>query len=129
MPPSTLLIDLEDTGHNRQAKYELKGLFPDVKVTDLFGTPKPERLIKKVLELATNSGDLVLDSFAGSGTTGAVAHKMNRQWIGIEMGEHAKTHCAVRLQKVIDGEQGGISKDVNWAITPDFWRTKSKPPP
>jgi adenine-specific DNA-methyltransferase len=75
---------------------------------------KPERLIHRILTLATNEGDLVLDSFLGSGTTAAVAHKMNRRWIGIEMGEHAKTHCAARLQKVIDGEQGGISKAVDW---------------
>jgi len=66
------------------------------------------------LTLATNPGDLVLDSFLGSGTTAAVAHKMNRRYIGIELGEHAKTHCAVRLKKVIEGEQGGISKSVNW---------------
>ncbi len=75
---------------------------------------KPEKLIHRILTLATNENDLILDSFLGSGTTAAVAHKMNRRWIGIEMGEHAKTHCAVRLQKVIDGEQGGISKEVQW---------------
>ena len=76
---------------------------------------KPEALIKKVLELATNPGDLVLDSFAGSGTTGAVAHKMGRRWIMVELGEHCHTHIIPRLQKVIDGEdQGGISKAVNW---------------
>jgi adenine-specific DNA-methyltransferase len=75
---------------------------------------KPERLIRRIFQLTTNEGDLVLDSFLGSGTTAAVAHKMNRRYIGIEMGEHAKTHCALRLQKVIEGEQGGISKDVAW---------------
>jgi len=75
---------------------------------------KPERLIQRILTIATNPGDLVLDSFLGSGTTCAVAQKMNRRWIGIEMGDHAKTHCAVRLRKVIDGEQGGISKAVGW---------------
>jgi len=75
---------------------------------------KPEAQIARVLEMATNPGDLVLDSFLGSGTTCAVAQKMGRRWIGIEMGEHAKTHCAVRLKKVIDGEQGGISKAVGW---------------
>lgn len=64
--------------------------------------------------LATNPSDLVLDSFLGSGTTAAVAHKMNRRYIGIELGDHAQTHCAVRLKKVIDGEQGGISEAVNW---------------
>jgi len=67
-----------------------------------------------VLELATNPGDLVLDSFLGSGTTCAVAHKMGRRYIGIELGEHARTHCALRLRKVIEGEQGGISRAVNW---------------
>ena len=75
---------------------------------------KPEAQVKRVLEMATNENDLVLDSFLGSGTTAAVAHKMNRRYIGIEMGEHAKTHCVERLKKVVDGEQGGISKSVNW---------------
>lgn len=75
---------------------------------------KPERLIRRCLQLATKPGDLVLDSFLGSGTTAAVAHKMGRRWIGIEMGEHAVTHCAPRLKKVIEGEQGGISKAVGW---------------
>lgn len=81
---------------------------------DSFGTPKPERLIQRILHIATNPGDLVLDSFLGSGTTAAVAHKMGRRWIGIEMGEHARTHCQPRLAKVIDGEQGGISESVGW---------------
>ena len=75
---------------------------------------KPEALIKRIFELFTNPGDLVLDSFLGSGTTAAVAHKMGRRYIGVEMGEHAVTHCVPRLQKVIDGEQGGISKSVGW---------------
>jgi adenine-specific DNA-methyltransferase len=77
---------------------------------------KPEALIKRCIELATNPGDLVLDSFGGSGTTGAVAHKMGRRWIMVELGEHAKTHIVPRLKKVIDGEDGGgITKAVNWA--------------
>jgi len=75
---------------------------------------KPEQLIRRILDLASNLGDLVLDSFLGSGTTAAVAHKMGRRWIGIEMGEHARTHCQPRLAKVIDGEQGGVSKAVGW---------------
>lgn len=75
---------------------------------------KPEHLIKRVLELSTNPGDLVLDSFLGSGTTAAVAHKMGRRWIGVEFGEQAYTHCKVRLDQVVDGEQSGISKAVNW---------------
>lgn len=114
LPPSSLWIDLEDTGHNRQAKYELKKLFPDEKVTDLFSTPKPEKLVQKIFMLASDEGDLVLDSFLGSGTTSAVAHKMKRRHIGIEMGEHAATHCQPRIQKVVDGEQGGVSETQNW---------------
>lgn len=76
---------------------------------------KPERLIRRILDLVTNPGDLVLDSFLGSGTTAAVAHKMGRRWIGVELGDHCYTHCKVRLDKVIDGEdQGGITKAVGW---------------
>ena len=75
---------------------------------------KPERLIRRCLQLTTRPGDIVLDSFLGSGTTAAVAHKMGRRYIGIEMGEHSVTHCAPRLTKVIEGEQGGISKSVGW---------------
>ena len=115
LSPSTLWGDIEDTGHNRQAKYELKKLFPEFQTSDLFGTPKPERLIKKILMISTNPGDLVLDSFAGSGTTGAVAHKMRRRWIMVEIGDHCHTHIVPRLKKVINGEdQGGISKAVQW---------------
>jgi len=108
--PSTTVWLHDEVGHNDESKKEIRALFGE----DLFDTPKPERLLERVLTLATNPGDLVLDSFLGSGTTAAVAHKMNRRYIGIELGEHAKTHCAVRLQKVIAGEQGGISKSVNW---------------
>lgn len=80
-----------------------------------FGTPKPELLLQRVLHIATNPGDLVLDSFLGSGTTAAVAHKMGRRWIGIELGEHCYTHCIPRLQKVIKGEDlGGITKAIDW---------------
>lgn len=75
---------------------------------------KPEQLVRQVIEMTTNPGDLVLDSFLGSGTTAAVAHKMGRRYIGIELGDHCYTHCKPRLDKVIDGEQGGISKAVNW---------------
>jgi adenine-specific DNA-methyltransferase len=81
---------------------------------DPFDYPKPEKLVYTFIESITNPGDLVLDSFLGSGTTAAVAHKMGRRWIGIELGEHAKTHCYPRLKQVVDGEQGGISKAVNW---------------
>ena len=100
-----------DVGTNGQAKSEVVRLFPG---ETPFSTPKPERLLQRIIHIATNPGDLVLDSFLGSGTTAAVAHKMGRRWIGIEMGEHAATHCLPRLQKVIDGEQGGISTAVNW---------------
>lgn len=108
--PATTLWTYDEVGHNDESKKESKILF-DI---DLFGTPKPERLIQRIIHLATNPNDLILDSFLGSGTTTAVAHKMGRRYIGIEMGEHAVTHCVPRLQKVIEGEQGGISKDVNW---------------
>ena len=101
----------EDVGHNQEAKKEVNFLFGSL---NPFDTPKPERLLQRILHIATNPGDLVLDSFLGSGTTAAVAHKMGRRWIGIEMGEHATTHCTPRLQKVIDGEQGGISAAVGW---------------
>lgn len=76
---------------------------------------KPEQLLKRIIDISTNPGDLVLDSFGGSGTTGAVAHKMGRRWIMIELGEHCQTHIVPRLKRVIDGEdQGGISKTVGW---------------
>jgi adenine-specific DNA-methyltransferase len=71
--------------------------------------------MQRILQIATNPNDLILDSFLGSGTTAAVAHKMGRRWIGIEMGEHAATHCLPRLEKVVAGEQGGISAAVGWA--------------
>lgn len=79
-----------------------------------FPYPKPEDLISDIITIGTSENDIVLDSFLGSGTTAAVAHKMGRRWIGVELGDHAYTHCAVRMQKVIDGEQGGISKAQNW---------------
>lgn len=110
--PATTWWDYQNFGHNDEAKREAKALTDGA---DIFGTPKPERLISKVLELATNTGDLVLDSFAGSGTTGAVAHKMGRRWIMVELGGHCHTHVIPRLQKVIDGEdKGGITESVNW---------------
>lgn len=100
-----------EVGHNQDAKKEVKVF----NLKDVFATPKPEKLIQRIITLASNEGDIILDSFLGSGTTAAVAHKMNRKWIGIELGDHCYTHCITRLQKVIDGtDQGGISKDVNW---------------
>lgn len=110
MTPLTIWI-YEEVGHNQDAKKEVK----QFNAEDVFDTPKPERLIERVLTLGSNKGDLVLDSFLGSGTTAAVAQKMGRKYIGIEMGEHAITHCAPRLKQVIDGtDQGGISKTTNW---------------
>lgn len=100
----------EDVGTTREATSEQKVLFPPV---EIFSTPKPERLIQRVLMIASNPGDLILDSFAGSGTTGAVAHKMGRRWIMVELGEHCHTHIIPRMKKVIDGtDQGGISEAV-----------------
>ena len=99
-----------DVGSTQTAMNEQKELF-----TLPFSTPKPEGLLERIIHIATDKGDLILDSFAGSGTTGAVAHKMGRRWIMIELGEHCHTHIIPRLKKVIDGEdQGGISKAVNW---------------
>ena len=100
----------DEAGHTQDAKKEIVSLFGG----DVFGTPKPEKLIQRVLEIGSAPGELVLDSFLGSGTTAAVAHKMGRQWIGIEMGDHARTHCQPRLAKVVDGEQGGVSVDLGW---------------
>ena len=100
-----------EVGDNQEAKQEALALNDE----SVFSTPKPERLIERVLTLSTNPGDLVLDSFAGSGTTGAVAHKMGRRWIMVELGEHCHTHIIPRLKRVIDGEDpGGITKAVNW---------------
>lgn len=103
----------DEVGHNQEAKKETASLLDD-DGTELFSTPKPERLLQRVMQIATVPGDLILDSFLGSGTTAAVAHKMGRRYIGIEMGEHARTHCIPRLKKVIAGEQGGISQAVGW---------------
>jgi adenine-specific DNA-methyltransferase len=100
-----------EVGHNQEAKKEINALFG----TESFDTPKPERLIHRILSLATNPGDLVLDSFAGSGTTGAVAHKMGRRWIMVELGEHCHTHIVPRLQKVIGGQDpGGVTQTTSW---------------
>jgi adenine-specific DNA-methyltransferase len=99
-------------GSTRNASAEMKGIFEGSKS---FDTPKPEKLIQRIFDLATNPGDLVLDSFLGSGTTAAVAHKMGRRWIGIELGDHCATHCLPRLKKVVDGaDPGGITASVGW---------------
>src|SRR5699024_6195059 len=114
LPPSTLWTNLNTTGHTRKAKYELKKLFPETPVTSLFSTPKPEHLIKHIIDITTKNGDLILDFFMGSSTTQAVAHKMNRRYIGIEQMDYINTVSVPRLQKVIEGEQGGVSEDVEW---------------
>jgi adenine-specific DNA-methyltransferase len=109
-PPATFWPN-EEVGHNHEAKLEAR-IFNSENV---FDTPKPERLLKRVLEIATKPNDLVLDSFAGSGTTGAVAHKMGRRWIMVELGEHCHTHIVPRLKKVIDGDDaGGVTEAVGW---------------
>lgn len=100
-----------DVGENRTAAQEVKRFNP----TDPFPTPKPEKLLQRIISLSTKPGDLVLDSFAGSGTTGAVAHKMGRHWIMVELGNHSYTHILPRMQKIISGEdEGGITKAVGW---------------
>ncbi|MEM7130283.1 MAG: site-specific DNA-methyltransferase [Chloroflexota bacterium] len=97
---------------NQHTSSEMEKLFGE---KASFETPKPEALLEKLIHIATNPGDLVLDSFAGSGTTGAVAHKMGRRWIMVELGDHCHTHIIPRLQKVIDGDDpGGITKAVDW---------------
>ena len=109
--PWTLWMNKE-VGHNQEAKKENNALFGS---SNAFDTPKPERLIERIIHIASNPGDLVLDSFLGSGTTAAVAQKMGRRWIGVEMGNHAYTHCKVRMDKVIAGQDpGGITKAQNW---------------
>ncbi|MBR5114471.1 MAG: site-specific DNA-methyltransferase [Oscillospiraceae bacterium] len=122
LPPSTLWdiceeplwVDIEETGHTRQAKYEQKKLYPGVTTSDLFKTPKPERVIKKILDISTVEGDIVLDFFGGSGTTAAVAHKMSRRYILCEQMDYIQTFIIKRLEKVIRGENGGISTEVDW---------------
>ncbi|HFI0640864.1 TPA: DNA methyltransferase [Streptococcus suis] len=102
----------QEVGHNQDAKKEIKSLFDGQAA---FGTPKPEKLIQRVLQIGSNENDLVLDFFMGSATTQSVAHKMNRQYIGIEQMDYIETVSVERLKKVIAGEKGGISKDVNWS--------------
>jgi adenine-specific DNA-methyltransferase len=108
--PETIWMSTE-VGTTREASAEVRTVLE----SDGFDTPKPERLLQRVLLLATKAGDLVLDSFAGSGTTGAVAHKMGRRWIMVELGAHCETHIVPRLRKVIDGiDQGGITEVTGW---------------
>jgi adenine-specific DNA-methyltransferase len=105
------LWSAEEVGTNDHAKKHLLELFPH---HPLFDTPKPEALIQRILSIASDPDDIVLDAYLGSGTTAAVAHKMGRRYLGIESGDHAATHCAERVRKVIVGEQGGISRDIGW---------------
>jgi len=108
--PQTLWF-FEDVGHTQDAKKEALAFNSE----NVFATPKPERLMSRIIQIASNPGDLVLDSFAGSGTTGAVAHKMGRRWIMVELGEHCHTHIVPRLQKVIDGrDAGGVTQAIDW---------------
>ncbi len=114
----------KDVGTTTSAKKHLLALF---KQKSLFDTPKPEQLIYRVLQISTNPGDLVVDPYLGSGTTAAVAHKMGRTYIGIENGDHIKSHCVDRLKQVIDGEPGGVSEITGWNGGGgfDFYRLKS----
>jgi adenine-specific DNA-methyltransferase len=101
----------DEVGHTDEAKKESMVLFGP----SAFPTPKPERLLSRIIEIATSPGDIVLDSFAGSGTTGAVAHKMGRRWVMIELGEHCQTHIIPRMKKIIDGaDAGGVTETVGW---------------
>lgn len=101
-----------EVGHNQESKKEINALFQS---ENKFDTPKPERLLRRVIQIASIPGDWVLDSFAGSGTTGAVAHKMGRRWIMVELGEHCHSHIIPRLKKVVDGDDpGGVTEATNW---------------
>lgn len=103
----------EEAGNTQEAKKEVLAAVPSD--AEVFATPKPEKLLQRILAISTKEGDWVLDSFAGSGTTGAVAHKMGRKWIMCELGEHCHTHIIPRMRKVIDGKDpGGITEAVNW---------------
>ncbi|OOC23527.1 methylase [Helicobacter pylori] len=104
---SSTFWDGSEVGYNLNGDAEIKQLFDGNKV---FNNPKPEALISRILEISTQENDLVLDFFAGSGTTCAVAHKMKRRYIGIEQMDYIETITKERLKKVIEGEQGGISK-------------------
>jgi len=103
----------DEVGHTQEAKQEVMAVVPPD--ADVFQTPKPERLVQRILQISTQPGDLVLDSFAGTGTTGATAMKMGRRWIMVELGDHCHTHIIPRLQKVVDGEdKGGVTEANEW---------------
>ena len=110
VPTTTWRFD--DVGSTQDAKKEVKALNPD----DPFATPKPEKLIERILTIASKEGDIVLDSFLGSGTSMAVAHKMGRKWIGVEMEDSCFKHCKPRIDAVVNGtDKGGISKSLSWS--------------
>jgi adenine-specific DNA-methyltransferase len=110
LTPTTIWYQ-QEVGHNQEARQEAKQFVEE----NAFATPKPERLIQRIVFLGSNENDFVLDSFLGSGTTSAVAHKMKRRWIGIEVGDHATTHCLPRMQQVVSGkDKGGISNFEDW---------------
>jgi len=106
----TTLWNKNIVGDNQEARREIN-IFNH---SEFFYVPKPERMIATILRIASSPGDLVLDAYLGSGTTAAVAHKMQRKWIGIELGSQCDSYCLPRLKAVVDGEQGGISYSVNW---------------
>lgn len=110
LTPETLWLG-KDVGTTKSAKKHILNLFPDNKA---FETPKPEELISRILEIATNEGDLVLDCYLGSGSTISTAHKMSRKYIGVEIGDHILDLVVKRMKMVIGGEQGGISKAIKW---------------
>jgi len=105
------LWSADEVGTTEAAKKHILQLFPDHPV---FDTPKPESLVSRIIQISSRPGDIVLDAYLGSGTTAAVAHKLNRRYIGIEVGQHAVTHAMSRLTQVVDGEQGGVSKLLGW---------------
>ena len=115
MRPTTFW-NYQDFGSTRQANKELR----EVLNRGAFSSPKPEKLLQRIIEISTQPGEIVLDYHLGSGTTAAVAHKMGRQYIGIEQMDYIETIAVERLKKVINGEQGGISKSVNWQGGGDF---------
>lgn len=100
----------KEVGHNQDAAKEILALFDD----KIFDTPKPERLLKRICEIASNEDSIILDFFAGSGTSVATAQKLGRKWLGIEMGEHFYKVIIPRLKKVIAGFQSGISKECDY---------------
>ena len=101
-----------EVGHNQEARKEINVLFGAERAKNM--TPKPEYLLHRIISLVTNPGDIVMDFFAGSGTTAAVAHKMGRRWIAVEQMDYIRELTKTRMKKVIEGEQGGISKEVGW---------------